>query len=128
MLTKPFGSVEVPDRPEEEPVTRRQRIEDLTSFSVPQQPSLSPDGRRCVYVVRSCDTAGDRTVRRLWSVDTLGGKARQLTGGDADTSPAWSPDGTQIAFLRGGVCPAQLWLLPADGGEACQLTELSLGA
>ncbi|GIH02365.1 serine hydrolase [Rhizocola hellebori] len=100
----------------------------MIDFSVPEQPSLSPDGGRCIYVVRSCDAAADRTVRRLWSVDTLDGKACQLTRGDADTSPAWSPQGTQIAFLRAGAGPAQLWLLPAGGGEPEQLTDLPLGA
>ncbi|MFE5097347.1 TolB family protein, partial [Streptomyces sp. NPDC056638] len=35
-----------------------------------------------------------------------------------DTAPRWSPDGTQLAFLREG----QLHLLPVDGGEAVALT------
>lgn len=40
----------------------------------------------------------------------------------------WSPDGTRIAFLRAADGPAQLWLLPADGGEPEQVTTLPLGA
>ena len=98
--------------------------------SVPEQPSLSPDGSRCVYVLRSPDTQKDRYVRRLWTVDITSSEARQLTRGDADSDPAWSPDGKSIAFRRGGDGngPAQLWLLPAAGGEPEQLTELPFGA
>ena len=103
-------------------------IKDLNHFAVPEQPALSPDGARIVYVLRTADAATDRNTRRLWTVDTAGGEARQLTRGDADTSPAWSPDGAQLSFLRGGDGPAQLWLLPASGGEPEQLTTLPLGA
>ncbi|MGO9973035.1 MAG: InlB B-repeat-containing protein, partial [Solirubrobacteraceae bacterium] len=35
----------------------------------------------------------------------------QLTNGTTDTEPAWSPDETQIAFIRGG----SLYVTPADG-------------
>jgi Tol biopolymer transport system component len=107
-------------------VTRRQRIEDLTSFAQPAQPALSPDGTTVVYVLATADTDADRTARSLWRVRS--GAARRLTRGSADSSPAWSPDGTTVAFLRGGDGPAQVWLLPMDGGEPERLTTLPLGA
>ena len=113
---------------EEAPVTRRPRIDDIPTLAGPEQPALAPDGRRCVYVLRTADVEADRTVRRLWSVDTAGGAPRQLTRGRADGAPAWSPDGSAIAFVRGGDGPGQVWLLPADGGEPEQLTSLPLGA
>lgn len=113
---------------EEEPVTRRQRIDDLTALAVPDQPALSPDGSQIVYVLRTSDVDADRTVRSLWCVAADTGEPRQLTRGQADTSPAWSPDGTSVAFLRVQDGPPQLWLLPAGGGEAEQLTTLPLGA
>ncbi|WP_327358229.1 serine hydrolase [Streptomyces sp. NBC_01304] len=110
--------------------TRRLGIDDLYALDLPEQPSLSPDGTRIVYVLRSADREDDRDHCALWTVPTGGGAARPLTRGTADTAPAWSPDGRWTAFLRGrgDDGPAQLWLLPADGGEPEQVTSLPLGA
>jgi Tol biopolymer transport system component len=109
-------------------VTRRQRIDDLTTFAVPEQPALSPDGGQIVYVLRTCDADADRNVRALWRVGTRDGEPRRLTRGTADSAPAWSPGGTGLAFLRAQDGPPQVWLLPAGGGEPEQLTTLPLGA
>jgi dipeptidyl aminopeptidase/acylaminoacyl peptidase/CubicO group peptidase (beta-lactamase class C family) len=109
-------------------VTRRLRIDDLTDLTVPEQPAISPDGSRIAYVLRGNDADGDRVVRNLWWAPAGGGAPVQLTRGGADSSPAWSPDGTQLAFLRAADGAAQVWLLPAAGGEAEQLTSLPLGA
>jgi dipeptidyl aminopeptidase/acylaminoacyl peptidase/CubicO group peptidase (beta-lactamase class C family) len=109
-------------------VTRRQRIDDLTTIAVPEQPALSPDGSQIIYVLRTSDVDTDRGVRSLWRVGARTGEPTQLTRGQADSAPAWSPDGTRVAFLRAQDGPPQLWLLPADGGEPEQLTTLPLGA
>jgi dipeptidyl aminopeptidase/acylaminoacyl peptidase len=109
-------------------VTRRQRIDDLTTLAVPEQPALSPDGSQIAYVLRTSDVDADRSVRSLWRVGARTGEPQQLTRGQADSAPAWSPDGTRVAFLRAQDGPAQLWLLPASGGEPEQLTTLPLGA
>ncbi|MFI6662110.1 serine hydrolase [Streptomyces sp. NPDC050523] len=109
-------------------MTRHLRIEDLAGIAKPEQPALSPDGSRIVYVLRTIDMDADRNEYNLWLVPTAGGAARQLTRGGDDRAPIWSPDGTHLAFLRAGGGPAQLWRLPADGGEAEQLTRLPLGA
>jgi dipeptidyl aminopeptidase/acylaminoacyl peptidase/CubicO group peptidase (beta-lactamase class C family) len=85
-------------------VTRRQRIDDLTTLAVGGQPAISPDGSDVVYVLTTVDAATDKNVTSLWRVgadagpDGLRRPARQLTRGQADSSPAWSPDGTAIAF------------------------------
>ncbi|MFZ2015039.1 MAG: serine hydrolase [Nocardioides sp.] len=103
-------------------MTRTLAIEDLADLAVPSQPALSPDGSRLVHVVRTQDLVADKPVDALWMV--ADGKARRLTHGTSDSAPAWSPDGSTLAFVR----EQQLWLLPAAGGDPRQLTTLPLGA
>ncbi|MBB2986685.1 S9 family peptidase [Terracoccus luteus] len=120
--------------------TRPMRVDDLAAVATPWGAAVSPDGTQVVYVLRTVDLADDRDVDRLWRVRD-GHDPEPLTGGVGDGSPAWSPDGRRMAFVRrasggggdagdggdGGGAP-QLWLLPVDGGEATRLTDLPLGA
>ncbi|MFK3678516.1 serine hydrolase [Microbacterium sp. NPDC090218] len=106
----------------------RVTVDDLLSVRTPEQPALSPDGTRIAFVLRTTDRDGDRDTRALWQVPSAGGTPTPLTHATADSTPVWSPDGTQLAFLRAQDGPAQLWLLPAGGGEARGLTTLPLGA
>lgn len=102
-------------------------LDELIAVTVPETPALSPDGTAVVYALKAPDAALDRDTRSLWTVGAVDGEPRRLTHGTDDRSPAFSPDGSQIAFLRGQSAP-QLWLLPVAGGDARQLTDLPLGA
>jgi dipeptidyl aminopeptidase/acylaminoacyl peptidase len=69
----------------------------------------------------------------LWIAPANGGAPRRLTAGPRDTSPRWSPDGKQLAFVRsaekeGRPQPSQIYLLAFDGGEAQPLTDVPHGA
>ena len=70
----------------------------------------------------------------IWSVPVAGGEApRQLTKGDHDTTPRWSPDGKFLLFLRstekdGKPEPPQLAMLPMAGGDSFVFTDLPRGA
>ncbi len=61
----------------------------------------------------------------LWLVDVRTGEPRRLTGGTShDTAPAWSPDGSRIAFVSNRHTDADLtwrtdlYLVDADGSGA----------
>jgi len=58
--------------------------------------------------------------RHIWMVPTDGGEPfRFIDGTEADIQPAWSPDGTHLAFLSNR--PGQsltVWLAPVSGGRA----------
>ena len=103
---------------------------DLALVRVPGAPTLSPDGRWAVVAVSRPDLEADAYRSQLWRLDLSGStEPRQLTFGERDNEPAWSPDGRSIAFLRGvGDASAQLFVMAADGGEARALHEHPLGA
>jgi dipeptidyl aminopeptidase/acylaminoacyl peptidase len=104
-------------------------VEDLVRLQRVSDPALSPDGKTVVYVVRETDIAANRGRQDLWSLDivTKGAQPRRLTSSpENDNSPDWSRDGRYVYFIssRGGA--AQVWRLPAAGGEAEQVTSLPL--
>jgi TolB protein len=51
-----------------------------------------------------------------------GSSARQLSSMGSAQNPAWSPDGSALAFDRAGKNSADLWLLPYPDGPARALT------
>jgi dipeptidyl aminopeptidase/acylaminoacyl peptidase len=111
----------------QEPITAR----DLWSMARVGSPALSPDGRTVLYTVTTYDLTEFRSRTEIWRVPVAGGDARPFITSDAgsNTSPAWSPDGRQIAFVstRGGNGP-QLYLTSVEGGEARPITDVAGGA
>ena len=125
-------------------MTRRLEPQDLYAIKLVEDPQITPDGERIAYGVAEIDRESYEYHRSIWVTDAAGtAEPRRFTGGDNDSSPRWSPDGRALAFVRGpvgevkpkdkeerdrGVGKPQLWVLPADGGEAHQLTWLRDGA
>jgi dipeptidyl aminopeptidase/acylaminoacyl peptidase len=108
-------------------MSRTVQIEDLHAIEIPGDPALSPDARRVAYVVSTADRDTDSPARRLWIADTDGRGAHPLTPGPDDSAPAWSPDGTRLAFLRHDEAGQQLWLLAVESGRMVRLTALPHG-
>jgi dipeptidyl aminopeptidase/acylaminoacyl peptidase len=104
------------------------RPTDLDHLAVPGDPQLHPDGVRAAYVLSEVDVDEDRYQRTIHVHDGTG--SRRFTHGPSDSSPRWSPDGRWLAFLRKGTDSGdkpQLYVMPADGGEARRRTDLPLG-
>lgn len=62
--------------------------------------TLSPDGRRAVFVVTEVDSAENRYRRDLWIANTDGSGLRRLTWTNARGigGVSFSPDGRMVAF------------------------------
>ncbi len=70
--------------------------------------AIAPDGKELCFVSNRQTNTSSRawtTNKDLWAVPLGGGTAINLTTGNsgADTRPAYSPDGKQIAFIRQAV-------------------------
>jgi dipeptidyl aminopeptidase/acylaminoacyl peptidase len=115
---------------EKRPITEK----DLWDFVWIGDPQVSPDGSRVAFVRVTVNEKKEGYNTSIWSVPTAGGEApRQLTKGDHDTTPRWSPDGKFLLFLRstekdGKPEPPQLALLPMAGGDSFVFTDLPRGA
>ncbi len=109
---------------------RRIRANDLYRIRTATSVAVSPDGQWLAYVVTQTDSADNAYYSHIWLADLAAGTTRQQTRGNVrDRSPVWSPDASKIAFVsdRGGA-NSQIYILPADGGEAWALTEMENGA
>jgi dipeptidyl aminopeptidase/acylaminoacyl peptidase len=94
------------------------------------EPRLSPDGERVTFV-RRVPSDGESVTATIHVVPADGGEdPRRFTLTDGvDAEPRWSPSGDRLAFVstRGEGDRPQLWVVPVDGGEARQVTDVPGG-
>ena len=86
---------------------------------------VSPDGKQAVFALTVYDIDEDKGSTDLFLLDIRTGDQRRLTFTGRESSPVWSPDGKNIAFIsRRHDGPGQVYVLPLAGGEAKQITDL----
>ncbi|MFN8139511.1 MAG: S9 family peptidase [Fimbriimonadales bacterium] len=108
-------------------VKRKITVDDIKSFILVSDPQISPDGSKILFTRKHVGEKNEY-VANLWVVDTQSGATRQFTNSGKDGHGRWSPDGTKIAFISGRNKPgSQIFSIPADGGEATQLTKFDEG-
>jgi Tol biopolymer transport system component len=107
---------------------------------VDRNPDVSPDGRRIVFEREGVDCGPDCSYDEIFVVNADGSNLTQLThnppglvcgtGGFCNGSPAWSPDGTQIAFSRASGLVADdliesvgIYVMDSDGSGVRQITQ-----
>lgn len=106
--------------------TNRQAITNTVSPIISQLVEVSPDGQKLVFVRNSttiAGTAGDD----IYTMNIDGSNVVNITNNATrDTTPMWSPDGTQIMFSasRAGGIP-DIWIMNADGSNPVRLTRNS---
>ena len=86
---------------------------------------LSPDGKKLAYIVVSYPLDW---LPRIRIMDIATGNIQEITPAKkSDRSPQWSPDRKTLAFLSNRSGRVQVYMMPADGGEATALTSAKNG-
>jgi dipeptidyl aminopeptidase/acylaminoacyl peptidase len=90
-------------------------------------PSIAPDGKHAVIVVTRIEWNEDKRAHDLVLVDlTNGSQTTLLTHREGLSDAAFSPDGSQIAFLgddgTGKDSHSQIFVIPAAGGAERAVT------
>ncbi len=108
---------------------RPMTVQDVLDLRVPSALALSPDGRHLAYVLGSRSFEDNANASAIHVLDLKKGEDRAFAGagGGHEGAPAWSPDGSQLAFTSDKSGAGQVWVAPAAGGEARQVTDLATG-
>jgi dipeptidyl aminopeptidase/acylaminoacyl peptidase len=106
------------------------QLGDLQQIVRLSEPAMSPDGKQVAVLVSKPDWSSNNAQVEIALVDVATGAQRALTWQRAGlSSPAWSVDGTRLAFLAedGKDATAQVFVMPMSGGDARRITNAERG-
>jgi dipeptidyl aminopeptidase/acylaminoacyl peptidase len=103
-------------------------VDQILSLKRAGAPEVSPDGRSVAYTVRDANWDDNAYDSQIWLADAATGTSRQLTRGrKSSQSPAWSPDGSRLAFISDRTDKRQIYVINPAAGEADALTAVEDG-
>jgi dipeptidyl aminopeptidase/acylaminoacyl peptidase len=84
-------------------------------------PQIDPSGNRIAFTLSRSNEKKDGYDKFIYMYD---GNLFQFTKGPSDSSPRWSPDGKEIAFISASKDEkgSNLMSIRSDGGEAVKIT------
>jgi dipeptidyl aminopeptidase/acylaminoacyl peptidase len=107
-------------------------VTDMTKIKQITNIAIAPDGKKAIYTLRTTEPNAESALEydykaHLFLTDFQ--TVKQLTrGSESVGSGTWSPDSKHIAFARTVKGKSQIFVMPLDGGEAFQLTDIKYGA
>jgi dipeptidyl aminopeptidase/acylaminoacyl peptidase len=125
-----FASVAAPhaQNPPAAPPRVAPTVDQILSLKRAGSPEISPDGRRVAYTIRDTNWDDNAYETEIWLADVATGATRQLTNAKKSSqSPAWSPDGSKLAFISDRTDKRQIYVISPQGGEAEALTSVEDG-
>src|SRR6185436_16222698 len=103
-------------------------VDQILSLKRAGSPEISPDGRWVAYTIRETNWDDNAYETEIWLADAASGATRQLTNAKKSSqSPAWSPDGSKLAFSSDRTDKRQIYVINPLAGEADMLTSLEDG-
>ena len=112
--------------PASEAAARTFESSDLPQIVSLSDPQISPNGKTIAVIVSTPDWKTDKSRVALDLVDVPSGERRTLISNRENvSSPRWSPDGAQLAFLAkdAKAKAVQIFVLPMTGGDALRVTD-----
>lgn len=108
---------------------RAMTIADLITAVRVSEPALSPDGRLVAYVRTTTNPQTGRRNPDLFLVPSDGSAPpKLLLGGESpETTPVFSPDGKQLAFISVHDGAAQVYVMSMADQKLRQVTKLAAG-
>ena len=100
------------------------------AYRVPSvaDPALSSDGSVLAYTYSWFDQVLMKSCSRIMMLKVADGIAQEFTQGKSDSVPKFSPNGSDLGFLRlDEEGRRQLWVMGVGGGEAKRLTTAPKG-
>jgi len=100
-------------------------VEKLNSLNQLHDVVISPDGNYLVYGLKKGSASKDN---HLYLKNISSGKVQQVTSNiKSEGNVIWATDSKSLFFLSTRNGSSQIWQLALNGGEAKQITDLSVG-